>query len=384
MIFPSVEEVNRIARLPDPVVRNLQITQCYHELSQAMRSLTGAGANWCTFATWASRQAGQSIRGEDLTRHVQDHLRHSPEIREATGVVLQRLLTLGMRWEAPRLLETILSSLHPATALARTSDAVALGNKKVFEEIALEFARFLAMLASEPTFDEARLEQFNAGLRPGDPPDGQNLLREAFAAYGKAFVVREPRAQSQWALLANLLIGFHEQTRLQPEIADALTVAIPIDETKRALSELLLPGVWVRLRHYTSRLFGGKSALDLLLERLLREIQQQIRYAVTQHLMSLRVSAEVLHLGTDLATGFPEALATIVNPELTQLLTRVDPTHDSVTESGAQDWAHFEDRMHFITDFFRSYHATPFLFDAPFTDEQVCELKAGRMPAGQL
>jgi len=26
------------------------------------------GANWCTFATWASRQAGQTIRQEDLAR----------------------------------------------------------------------------------------------------------------------------------------------------------------------------------------------------------------------------------------------------------------------------------------------------------------------------
>ena len=34
---PTVTEVDRIAALSDPIVRNLQITQCYFELSAALR-----------------------------------------------------------------------------------------------------------------------------------------------------------------------------------------------------------------------------------------------------------------------------------------------------------------------------------------------------------
>jgi hypothetical protein len=34
----------------------------------AMTKRLGPCANWCTFATWASRQAGQTIRGEDLAQ----------------------------------------------------------------------------------------------------------------------------------------------------------------------------------------------------------------------------------------------------------------------------------------------------------------------------
>ena len=49
----------------DPVLRNLEITHCYWRLAQAVARRTGVGANWCTFATWASRQAGSTIRGED-------------------------------------------------------------------------------------------------------------------------------------------------------------------------------------------------------------------------------------------------------------------------------------------------------------------------------
>src|SRR6185503_14607571 len=54
--------------ISDSVLRNLRITQCYHELSLAVAERVAPGANWCTFATWASRQAGQTIRREDFVR----------------------------------------------------------------------------------------------------------------------------------------------------------------------------------------------------------------------------------------------------------------------------------------------------------------------------
>ena len=69
--FPSVADVERISALADPILRNLQITQCYHELSAAMAARTGTNANWLTFATWASKQVGQTIRKEDLARTLQ-------------------------------------------------------------------------------------------------------------------------------------------------------------------------------------------------------------------------------------------------------------------------------------------------------------------------
>ena len=64
---PTVADVERIAALADPVVRNLQITQ-FAELSTAFASPDRAGANWCTFATWASRQAARRSTKEDLAR----------------------------------------------------------------------------------------------------------------------------------------------------------------------------------------------------------------------------------------------------------------------------------------------------------------------------
>jgi hypothetical protein len=62
---PTPEEVRRIAAIADPVLRNLEITYCYFRLSDAFTQRTGQCANWCTFAVWASKQAGRTIRGED-------------------------------------------------------------------------------------------------------------------------------------------------------------------------------------------------------------------------------------------------------------------------------------------------------------------------------
>ena len=67
MYSPNMADIRRIALINNPVLRNVLITQSYYELSQIIMSRTGAVANWCTFATWASRQAGQSIRKEDLS-----------------------------------------------------------------------------------------------------------------------------------------------------------------------------------------------------------------------------------------------------------------------------------------------------------------------------
>lgn len=68
---PGVDTVTAIAAMDNIALRNLQITQCYAELSTAMRMRTGAAADWCTFATWASRQAGNTIRGEDFLDRLQ-------------------------------------------------------------------------------------------------------------------------------------------------------------------------------------------------------------------------------------------------------------------------------------------------------------------------
>src|SRR3712207_330660 len=95
MSVPTIEVINKISTLANPINRNLQITVCYSELSAAFAIRTGIVANWCTFATWASKQAGVTIRGEDLQRKLEEVLNEDPEIQEILSALCHHAKKLG-------------------------------------------------------------------------------------------------------------------------------------------------------------------------------------------------------------------------------------------------------------------------------------------------
>jgi len=82
--------------------------------------------------------------------------------------------------------------------------------------------------------------------------------------------------------------------------------------------------------------------------------------------------------------GYPPDLIELSNADLVALLAQVDPTPNSVLESGATDWANLAERMHYIADMFRCYHQSAELFEGPFTAAQVDAMKKGRLPGGKL
>ena len=82
---PTEQDVVRIAAIQDHVIRNLEITACYSELAAAARARLGAAADWCTFATWASRQAGSTIRGEDLHKRLNVFVTHLQKVSRSLG-----------------------------------------------------------------------------------------------------------------------------------------------------------------------------------------------------------------------------------------------------------------------------------------------------------
>jgi hypothetical protein len=81
---------------------------------------------------------------------------------------------------------------------------------------------------------------------------------------------------------------------------------------------------------------------------------------------------------------FPESLKQVALPDLLALLARIDPTPDSPRDTGAVDWSSLNDRLHYIVDMFRCYHERVDLFEPPFSEEQVADFRAGRMPKGKL
>src|SRR5512147_3027964 len=121
--IPTVEDVRRIDENSDPVIRNLQITQCYHELTAILAGCMGAEANWCTFATWASKQAGQTIRKEDLERLLERSLDQSASAVQASrnvAVVMNR--QAGQQIMGPQ--AAVQGLIRYTSAVDRASDAV--------------------------------------------------------------------------------------------------------------------------------------------------------------------------------------------------------------------------------------------------------------------
>lgn len=384
---PTLEDVTRITNITDPVIRNLQITQCYHELSEVLSRRTGLEANWCTFATWASRQAGQTIRKEDLARLVERRLLHSPTTAQASEAFAAAANIQG----ANQLLgpqNSVLQAQNLNAAVERASDAVGRGNKKVFEEIGAAFARFYSTCLLDSGVDEQQLARFCEELQSGDPPDGQSYLRQAFTHTAQALLEEDAQNRAQLILLANIEIGFHEQTRLQPEIAESMDAGLLsfLDFVSPLFRSIFPLNGWFHLAHlYLRRLLGRPTALDLSIRALLDEVRTQLRQVITEIMMSITFPSGIqLRLGQDLTHEFPEPLKHITHPELRLLLDKYDLTPDSLSGSGAVDWADLPDRLHFIIDLFRSYQEDPQLLEPPFTGEQVAALKMGKMPEGRV
>ena len=386
--IPSVDEVNQIAACSDPVIRNVQITQCYHELASVMAARTGVGANWCTFATWASRQAGQTIRKEDLARTL-DRVLHPASIAiQADLQVAAAAQAFGSPHSQAEIQASVTTLLSPLAAFDRASAAIGRGNQKVFAEIGYEFARFAALCLHEESFNPDTIAHFCETLRPGEPPDGQQVLRQAFTRYYQACFESDAKTRAELLLLANVEIGFHEQTRLQPEIAEAMEAAFVDRGPFRAqLMKALFPyrGWLARLRLFVMRLLRRPSSFEVILDALLAEARRQARLLITEYVMILSLPGDIyLRLGQDVPAEFPASLQQIALSDLCALLEKIDPTPDSPRDTGAVDWSNLPDRLHFIVDMFRCYHETSNLFEPPFTVEQVAALKAGRLPDGRL
>ena len=357
---PSVDGIRRIVAIASPVVRNLEITYCYSRLAAACAARTGQGANWCTYATWASRQAGQTIRGEDLLESLERRLGTSRWVLHPMATLWRRLLRRGLFQRETRL-GHLTHELHtPFDAFERASDAVARGNLKVFEEIGLQFARYLH----------------------GSPPEGERLLTQAFARYEQLRSERDPKRRAELALLANLEIGLHEQTRLQPEILEALdtATATPQDLGRRTL-EVLFPSAtrwWPVVRGPAAAASGTWArAIQRAATRLARE-------AITDSLMVLALPRRMLALGTHLADAYPDELVEPADRELNELLARFEPVAPAPDDCGARDWSDLDQRMHYIVHLFRAFHLNEQLSQPPFNADQVTSIARGIIPEGEL
>ena len=318
--IPNRDEVARVARMTDLAARNREVTLGYARFAARLRETLGEEATWPAMAVWASAQAGQTIRKEDLLRTLERRLGDTEEVRE--------LVHGPVKLAA----QVVLRGILEMDPFRRSSGAVARGNIKVYEEIGAEFARFLGEGS----------EVKAAGLG------------EAFAALREAMAQPPGKGRAELVLLANLRIGWHEQMRLQPEIEEAVDGSVwDLVEVKQRLVERLVPG---------GRLL---NRMGERVEALLERAQKLVREIITERMMVIELPGETLRLGEDLTGQYPETLQRIEHPELAALIARVDPGADTLRASGARDWTDFAERMNFIAELFRSRQHQARLFEMP-------------------
>src|SRR5580700_4931065 len=174
LTFPDEAEVGRIAAMTDAAARNRLITDAYSRLSAEVARRIEGHANWCTYATWASRQAGVTIRHEDLVDVLRERMRRALHLRGFAETMLE-----WVEEGALDLLQVVVNAVDELGPLKRSSEAVGRGNRKVFEEIGLQFSRWLAAFPDIRQITDADLESFSQQLKPGPAPDGQDLLKQA-------------------------------------------------------------------------------------------------------------------------------------------------------------------------------------------------------------
>jgi hypothetical protein len=348
------KQVESISAMADEAARNLRITEGYFYLGDALARWIGAGGNWCAFAGWASRQAGRTIRGEDLARHLSRRLAERPELQ-----ALLRELSAALKLDRTQLLDAIADAVMRMPAARRSSSAVARGNVKVFQEIGHVIARMIEAMRGRD-FGETEVEAFCESLPPGPPPDGQALLREAFGFYARARAAATPKQRAEWLLFGNLKIGFHEQTRLQPEVLASMEAGLlPQPELEQAIWDAL----WA-IRPIGVDFAGlRRSARRRLAGRLASGARESVRQVITERLMVIELPAGAVRLGEDHRQPYPATLLSLENEQLAKFWKVIDPGPGN--PSGADDWGDFADRMHFIGELFRRYQEHPGLTIAP-------------------
>jgi hypothetical protein len=381
---PLIQEIDAIIALDaQPIIRNLKITQCYHDLSHAITDRIGAeNVNWCTFATWASKTAGRFIRIDEILPIFRDALRDRPGIATKIERINKALSPLDA--SAGLSLAAILQVLEqPVTNVSRHITA---GNLAVFAELGPLFSVMCSRFSSDGAAPLPRLLD-ELDLKAGLPEDGgQSLLRSAVSHFYLAKFEPDPERKAELILLGNAETGLHEQIRLQPSIAGSLR--LPFGKELRTLYE----------RHHRAKYSGEALArLHFIIEVLLRPVFKELddelneiwRRCATRLLMQLRLPSGDIELGSDLQASpgqplFPQGLQTIELDDLRKLLAVYGADGNTARGSGAEDWADILERMHFILTLFRSRQRDGRLFGQPFSAEQRTAISRGQLPGPPL
>jgi len=379
------QDIARISDLQDPVLRNLYITQRYHDLSVALAdTIGGPNVNWSTFATWASKTAGQSIRNEEVPPFVEDLVSDAEDdamhrLGRIAAIIDDIIPTTG--FHASFLLAPVKETI------GTVSKSIGDGNLKVFAELAPLFVQFVQTMQGATPPTPVVLAGFLEKLDPRPTADGgQDMLRLAFGNYYRAILEPDDIEKARLVLAGNCQIGVHEQTRLQPQIAEAMDA--PIDMIlKKHLHLSLNTGAG---KGIFQRLIGEIEAPLVDLTDVVEDLWERV---ATRYLMNLALpGGATLPLGRNIpkcsaAQDFlPPPLQNVTAPDdLVAIIKQYDRARGATdVGSGSVDWRVLDDRMNFIVNLFRSRQIHAPLLGQPFSDAQRALIEQDRVPGAEL
>ena len=360
-------DIDHIVAQKNLLVRNLQITQGYHDVAHMLgHFLTFRDVNWFAFGTYASKTAGRAIRHETLPRALKSALVRSAGY-DNTYIYLDHVLAHGEQVTTP---ENVLGRV-----LEQVSLLLSLGNLLIFGELAWPFVDMVNQFRQDRAPRQTAFEAFLDGhFTPGSFAEGgQDWLRDSLRAFYEARFEMANKRRTELIFLGNILLALHEQSRLQPVIEKAL--AVPFD----LLTEGLVPATNQEIGWFQNKITN--RAVDFSREMVLR--------TVTRMVMGYTLPHREMRLGQDVVapTGlvnFPQELILLEDPRCRAMVQEYDDRENTLAGSGAANWGKLDDRMRFIIGFFRSYQRDTRLFAPPFLAEQVSAIKAGHFPGGEL
>lgn len=374
----TIKEI--IALDENPILRNLKITQCYYDLSQAIALRLGhENVNWCTFAIWASKTAGRFIRMENMNQQLHDSLHLSNDYQNWLLTIQEQFNEFNLEQEFGH------TRVHAAAlnSISLISADIAAGNLKVFSELGPVFSAMVDAFDKSLQGDPGAVEIVLNGLIPGSTFEGgQDLLASAIRDFHVALHEKDPVKKAELMLRANSQTGLHEQIRLQPYIAGALEAPLPTSFSATIHEQVA-----------TTEPVHTHYVLHGILEKLIAPIGKKVHDAwlhlSTHYLMTLFMPDEVLHLGHDLpkpagAPFFPDQLMNPQDEKLNALLQQFEARMKTTEHSHSNNWAKLEDRMHYILNLFRSRQQHSPMHGTPFEAIQQNDIRGNKLPAGKL
>lgn len=320
------------------VLRNHLVTLAYVDLSNAMSEVLGReDANWCSLAVWPSLTVGATIRSG------------------STGRAIEMALRAPMPAPLRKRLEARLANDEPDVD-GVMNRSLAAGNRGVFYEIGLAWTDFLSTFGATARSDDdwVRFEAFGERvmgqpLPPGRVwPDGaREHLRDGFRAYLEAMHSEDPRRRAQLILLGNMLIGDHEQRRLQGWLD--LSALDSIRGITRTFDDDTTQNRGIAL---AERVFA-------------RFITKQVFY-VEMNGERIRVGHEVPPHPTSDGALFPAPLDEL-EPDVAAVFDRIDGAARG--GDGAERWTDIDHRMAFIATLFRSRQRSGLVGVDPYPEQ---------------